>query len=79
MGDFKALEVYVDRGYRGHNYNGEASVHIARGGNPSLRKWLKRRAAIEPIIGHAKSESRLGRNYLKGMEGDKMNALLCGC
>lgn len=79
----RAEEVYVDRGYRGHNYEGDATVHIARGNHkklkPSLKKWLKRRSAIEPVIGHAKSESRLDRNYLKGEEGDKINAILSGC
>lgn len=73
-------EVCLDRGYRGHNYDGGATVHIARGRhkrlNPSLRKWLKRRSAIEPVIGHTKSDSRLDRNYLKGKEGDKINAIL---
>ena len=44
----------------------------------SLRKWLKRRSAIEPVIGHMKNDGRLGRNYLLGIEGDKMNAVLCG-
>jgi len=76
-------EVYPDRGYRGHNYDGGATVHIARGHHkrlkPSLKKWLKRRSAIEPVIGHAKSDSRLDRNYLKGKEGDKINAILSGC
>jgi len=43
-----------------------------------LRKWLKRRSAIEPIIGHMKNDGRLGRNYLLGEEGDRMNAILCG-
>lgn len=79
----KPQEVYVDRGYRGHNYDGKAVVHIARGNHkrlkPSLKKWLRRRSAIEPIIGHAKTDSRLDRNYLKGKEGDKINAILSGC
>ncbi len=44
----------------------------------SLRKWLKRRSAIEPVIGHMKNDGRLGRNYLLGEEGDKINAVLCG-
>ena len=56
---------------------------MARGGmkklKRSLRKWLKRRSAIEPVIGHAKNDGRLKRNYLKGVEGDKINALLSGC
>jgi IS5 family transposase len=37
---------------------------------------LKRRAAIEPTIGHLKSDNRMNRNYLTGREGDKINALL---
>jgi IS5 family transposase len=34
---------------------------------------------IEPVIGHCKSDNRLDRNYLKGIEGDRMNAILSGC
>jgi transposase, IS5 family len=37
---------------------------------------MKRRAAVEPVIGHLKAEHRLGRNYLKGPEGDRTNAVL---
>ena len=37
---------------------------------------MKRRAAIEPIIGHLKAEHRMGRNYLKGSHGDRTNAIL---
>ena len=36
------------------------------------------RSAIEPVIGHMKNDGRLGRNNLLGMEGDKINAILCG-
>jgi len=42
-------------------------------------KWYRRRSGIEPIIGHAKSDHRMDRNYLKGEEGDKINAILAGC
>ena len=42
-----------------------------------LKRSLKRRQAIEPIIGHLKSDGLLGRNYLKGTLGDQMNVLLC--
>ena len=79
----KAKEIYVDRGYRGHNYKGEGEVRIAGRGRKSLKasvkKWLKRRSAIEAVIGHAKTDGRLGRNYLQGREGDKINAILSGC
>ena len=83
LAEFKAEEIYVDQGYRGHNYQGEAEVHIARkktkGLKKSLIKWLKRRSAIEPLIGHMKTNGRLDRNYLLGTEGDEINAILCGC
>lgn len=74
-------DVFVDRGYRGHNYNGEASVHIAGKTLPSrtLKRWMKRRAAIEAKIAHLKLNSRLDRNYLLGKEGDRFNAIMCGC
>jgi IS5 family transposase len=42
-----------------------------------IGKRLRRRNAIEPIIGHMKADGRLGRNFLKGADGDAMNALLC--
>lgn len=71
---------FLDMGYRGHNYTGEVEVHIdkRRRGNTarSLWKWMKRRAAIEPGIGHLKQEHRMDRNRLFGMLGDKINAIL---
>ena len=49
-----------------------------RGLTPQMKKELKRRSAIEPVIGHMKSDGKLGRNHLLGVLGDKINALLCG-
>ena len=46
---------------------------------PSEWRWFKRRSAIEPVIGHMKNENRMDRNYLKGTDGDKMNAILAAC
>jgi transposase, IS5 family len=40
------------------------------------RREMKRRAAVEPVIGHLKAEHRMGRNHLKGREGDRINAVL---
>jgi hypothetical protein len=37
------------------------------------------RSAIEAVIGHSKNDSRMDRNFLLGKEGDKINAILCGC
>ena len=73
-------ECFVDRGYRGHEETA-TTVFIAgqkRGITPRLKRWLKRRNAIEPVIGHMKEDGRLDRNYLKGASGDAMNALLVG-
>ena len=43
-----------------------------------MRFWLKRRAAIEPIIGHMKNDGGTRRNHLLGLEGDRMQAVLLG-
>jgi IS5 family transposase len=37
---------------------------------------MRRRAAVEPVIGHVKAEPRMGRNHLKGRDGDRINAVL---
>jgi IS5 family transposase len=74
----KPERCFVDRGYRGHGIK-DVSVHIAgqkRGVTRALRRALKRRNAIEPIIGHAKHDGLMGRNYLLGRTGDAMNAIL---
>ncbi|MBC8401013.1 MAG: hypothetical protein H8E14_05950 [Candidatus Marinimicrobia bacterium] len=42
------------------------------------RKWRRRRSAVEPKISHIKYDNRMDRTYLKGREGDKINALLAG-
>jgi len=71
---------FVDRGYRGHDYEGECAVHVdrVRRGKiaKSLWRWMKRRAAVEPGIGHLKHEHRMDKNRLKGTEGDMFNAVL---
>lgn len=79
----KVKEAFVDKGYRGHNYTGDGQVHITglRGkgkAGPALRKRKKRRSAVEPKIGHMKSDNRMDRNFLKGKEGDRINAMLAG-
>jgi IS5 family transposase len=42
----------------------------------TVKRELRRRSAVEPVIGHAKSEHRMGRNYLAGTHGDAANAIL---
>ena len=77
-------KAHVDLGYRGHGYNGQTEIKVVnyrrlKKETRWARKWIKRRAAIEPIFGHLKSDNRLNRNYLKGKEGDQINALLSAC
>jgi len=71
----------VDRGYRGH---GVATTRVLisgtrRGLTPALAAALRRRSAIEPEIGHMKTDGRLARCGLKGTTGDAIFAVLCGC
>jgi IS5 family transposase len=70
----EVTEVNVDRGYRGHDYKGDAVVRLAGSSNAKLTgsemKRKRRRSAIEPVIGHLKSDHRLDRCYLKGRVGD---------
>ena len=72
-----------DLGYRGHQYDGPCRIEIVDRYRKALkharRYWHRRRSAIEPIIGHLKSECRLERNRLKGVAGDQLNAILAGC
>jgi transposase, IS5 family len=74
-------EAYADRGYKGHGCNTD-SLKVWLSGSkrdvtPAIERKLKRRNAVEPVIGHMKSDGRLARNFLKGVQGDAMNALLC--
>ena len=70
----------VDKGYQGHGYEGSACVHVVRTipkrATRAVRRMLKRRAAVEPTIGHLKSDNRLSRNHLAGKTGDQINTLL---
>jgi IS5 family transposase len=73
-------EGHVDMGYRGNNHQGPETIIVdkRRRGTIPKRVWkgMKRRAAIEPTIGHLKAEHRLERNRLKGTQGNAINALL---
>ena len=71
--------IYVDKGYRGHDAPKPLRVFRSgqkRGVFGAIKRELKRRSAIEPIIGHMKNDGHLGRNYLKGRAGDAANAIL---
>ena len=70
---------YVDLGYRGHDVNDVAvfKARQKRGVTLSIRRELKRRNAIEAIIGHRKNDGLMHRNYLKRAHGDATNVVLC--
>jgi len=73
-------QAYVDKGYKGHGIK-DKRIFIS-GQRKGVTRWvksqIKRRQAIEPHIGHMKSDGKLDRNFLKGVIGDQLNALLCG-
>ena len=70
---------YVDKGYRGHETANPRRVFISgqkRGVFGAIKRELRRRSAIEAVIGHMKNDGHLGRCYLKGRDGDAANAIL---
>jgi IS5 family transposase len=74
-------QAIVDLGYRGVDADNPGVEIIHRGKYKSLtalqRRWLKRRQAIEPMIGHTKSDHRMDRCWLKGALGDALHAISC--
>jgi IS5 family transposase len=78
----KVKEAFVDKGYRGTQHHPEG-VQVYLSGrknlNGRLTKMLKRRSAIEPVIGHTKHDHGMDRNHLLGRAGDRINAMLSGC
>lgn len=78
--DQKLKVVFVDKGYQGAKVPG---VKVWRSGvRQGVTRWIKgdikRRSAIEPMIGHMKNEELLRRNWLHGSLGDALHAMLCG-
>jgi transposase, IS5 family len=71
----------ADKGYRGHNAPPDYKFKVFTSGQkrrmtPKIKRELRRRSAVEPVIGHLKSEHRMGRNYLWHRQGDAINAVL---
>ena len=79
---------HVDKGYRGHKQklktpdpasglptrpSWRVFISGRKALKPSLKAELKRRSAIEPVIGHMKADHRMGKNHLKGRSGDRFN------
>ncbi|MHC2338210.1 PAS domain-containing protein [Bradyrhizobium sp. USDA 4454] len=75
----EARRIHVDKGYRGHNHPHRFRFWISgqvRRVTAPIRREMRRRAAVEPVIGHIKAEHRMDRNYLKGRPGDCIDAVL---
>ena len=73
--------LHADAGYRGHNAPPDYKFKIytskqKRRVTPQIKREMKRRAAVEPVIGHLKEDHRMGRNYLAHRNGDANNAVL---
>jgi len=73
--------IIADKGYRGHNAPTGQGLSVftsgqKRGVTEKIKRELRRRSAVEPVIGHLKSDHRMDRNHLKGRAGDAANALL---
>ncbi|UCI18503.1 IS5 family transposase [Mesorhizobium sp. B2-1-8] len=66
---------------RGHNAPESHKLRVFTAGQkrrvtPAIKRQMRRRSAVEPVIGHIKAEHRMGRNYLAGEQGDAINAIL---
>lgn len=73
--------ILADAGYRGHNAPPRYKFRVYTAGQkrrvtPQIKRQMRRRSAIEPIIGHLKAEHRMDRNYLAHRAGDAANAVL---
>ena len=81
---WRPANAYCDKGYRGAARDiSDTTVHLSNRKKRSVPRskwrWLRRRSAIEPVIGHLKSDNRLQRNHLLGDDGDRINAMLAAC
>jgi transposase, IS5 family len=75
----RLARIIADKGYRGHHAPSGRRVLISgqkRGVTPAIKRELRRRAAVEPAIGHLKSDHRMDRNHLAGSAGDAANVVL---
>jgi hypothetical protein len=73
--------VFAYRGYRGQNAPPDHKFKVYISGQrrrvtETIKRELRRRSAVEPVIGHSKAEHRMGRNYLAGTHGDAAHAVL---
>lgn len=78
LSDTLTKTVVVDLGYRGRHQTQADVIHRGRKLSKRQKKRLRRRAALEAMIGHMKVDGLLERCHLKGAEGDAIHAILCG-
>jgi len=74
-----AKEVFVDRGYAGPRQINDTQIHMPRPNKNITKSKInkhRRRAAIEPVIGHLKYNYRMNRNFLKGCYGEAINVMM---
>ena len=77
--DVEARRIHVDKGYRGHGYPKKVRVWISgqlRRVTKPIRRKMKYRAAVAPVIGHVKAEHHMERNHLIGRAGDRATAIM---
>ncbi len=73
--------ILADAGYRGHNAPGVYKLRVFTAGQkrrvtPAIKRQMKRRSAVEPVIGHMKNGHRMDRNRLAHAQGDAINPIL---
>jgi transposase, IS5 family len=75
------MRIIADAGYRGGNAPPSHAIRVYTAGQkrrmtPTVKRLMRRRSAVEPVIGHLKSDHRMNRNHLAGTAGDAVNAVL---
>ncbi len=73
--------ILAEAGYRGHNTPESHKFRVSTAGKkrpvtPAIKRQMRQRSAVEPVIGHIKAEHRMGRNYLASKQGGAVNAIL---
>ncbi len=67
------MRIIADAGHREHNAPPSHAIRVYTAGQ---KRRMRRRSAVEPVIGHLKSDHRMNRNHLAGTVGDAVNAVL---
>lgn len=80
LANHRPRAVMVDKGYNGADVDGTQTLRSGqrRGVKRTMKAMIKRHSAIEPTIGHMKTDGLLARNWHKGSDGDAIHAVLCG-